>query len=295
MSMIQCPECNKEISDSAQKCPNCGYPIRKASPTSQKWMGWLTALLLFVAGVILTGVIRPLAIVVLISAIVIAIISIKNKTKLFGISIAVLVLSCFFVLGNLAVLGSGDSSSKNNNQSSMKKTQSDSAITTSTEADTETETTSEAMSEAKSEVTKEEAAPQQSPASESQALGIGSTYEENGLKVTLNEFNPEFTSDNQFETPGSGKKFIEINFTYENTGQSGDRYASIYDFDCYADNTVCEQKYLGDLSFINTNLSPGRNVTFSIYYEVPVSAQKLDLEYKINSIWSDKKVLFTLQ
>lgn len=27
MSLIKCPECNKEISDKANACPNCGYPI----------------------------------------------------------------------------------------------------------------------------------------------------------------------------------------------------------------------------------------------------------------------------
>lgn len=29
MSLIQCPECNKEISDVVKKCPFCGYPIKK--------------------------------------------------------------------------------------------------------------------------------------------------------------------------------------------------------------------------------------------------------------------------
>ncbi len=28
MAMIQCPECNKEISDQARSCPGCGYPLR---------------------------------------------------------------------------------------------------------------------------------------------------------------------------------------------------------------------------------------------------------------------------
>lgn len=27
MALIKCPECNKEISDKAVNCPNCGYPI----------------------------------------------------------------------------------------------------------------------------------------------------------------------------------------------------------------------------------------------------------------------------
>ena len=37
--LIQCPECNKKISDKAISCPNCGYPIQQASistPTEEK-------------------------------------------------------------------------------------------------------------------------------------------------------------------------------------------------------------------------------------------------------------------
>lgn len=29
MALIQCPECGKEISDAADNCPNCGYPIKQ--------------------------------------------------------------------------------------------------------------------------------------------------------------------------------------------------------------------------------------------------------------------------
>ena len=29
MSMIKCPECGKEISDKAEKCPNCGCPMEE--------------------------------------------------------------------------------------------------------------------------------------------------------------------------------------------------------------------------------------------------------------------------
>lgn len=27
MALIKCPECGKQISDQAESCPNCGYPI----------------------------------------------------------------------------------------------------------------------------------------------------------------------------------------------------------------------------------------------------------------------------
>ncbi len=35
MALIKCPECGKEISDNANKCPNCGNPMyvkKKHSP-----------------------------------------------------------------------------------------------------------------------------------------------------------------------------------------------------------------------------------------------------------------------
>lgn len=35
MALIKCPECNKEISDRASCCPNCGCPVA-STPTSVK-------------------------------------------------------------------------------------------------------------------------------------------------------------------------------------------------------------------------------------------------------------------
>ena len=28
MALINCPECNKQVSDNAKSCPDCGFPIR---------------------------------------------------------------------------------------------------------------------------------------------------------------------------------------------------------------------------------------------------------------------------
>lgn len=35
MSLIKCPECGKQVSDQANACPDCGYPI-KANNTKGK-------------------------------------------------------------------------------------------------------------------------------------------------------------------------------------------------------------------------------------------------------------------
>lgn len=36
MSLINCPECGKEISDKATTCPNCGYPINNVTDNQEK-------------------------------------------------------------------------------------------------------------------------------------------------------------------------------------------------------------------------------------------------------------------
>lgn len=36
MALINCPECEKEISDKVKFCPNCGYPFESENETVQK-------------------------------------------------------------------------------------------------------------------------------------------------------------------------------------------------------------------------------------------------------------------
>ena len=31
MALINCPECNQEVSDSANSCPKCGYPLKEST------------------------------------------------------------------------------------------------------------------------------------------------------------------------------------------------------------------------------------------------------------------------
>ena len=36
MALINCPECQKEISNSANACPNCGHPIEKYTQSEKR-------------------------------------------------------------------------------------------------------------------------------------------------------------------------------------------------------------------------------------------------------------------
>ncbi|MFR4440003.1 MAG: zinc-ribbon domain-containing protein [Hungatella sp.] len=35
MALIQCPECQLQVSDKALSCPHCGYPMTKTSTSRQ--------------------------------------------------------------------------------------------------------------------------------------------------------------------------------------------------------------------------------------------------------------------
>lgn len=132
-----------------------------------------------------------------------------------------------------------------------------------------------------------------SSSDEQETVAVGQTYDNDGLKITYANLDLNYKDYNEFQAPSDGKKYIAATFTYENTGDS-DKYVDIYEFDCYADNTTAEQAYISDDNFINTNLSAGRNVTFTVFFEVPQDAQSIELEYQ-PSFWSDKKVIFAVQ
>lgn len=124
----------------------------------------------------------------------------------------------------------------------------------------------------------------------------GEYFEVEGLKVTITSADTEFTDyEDEYGLYAleEGKKYIKVSFIYENNDDS-DKYVSIYDYDCYADGTLCEQTYYFGGDFINANLSTGRNVSFDTYYVVPSNAGQIELEYTTN-VWTDEKVIVKIQ
>ena len=126
---------------------------------------------------------------------------------------------------------------------------------------------------------------------------VGDSIDADGLKITINDADVDFqdySNDYGLNTPDAGMKYVRVSFAFENESNS-DKYVSIYDFKCYADNQSCEQCYgLDDSNFINTNISSGRTVSFNTYYTVPIDSQSIELEYTTN-IWTDEKAIIKLQ
>jgi len=127
---------------------------------------------------------------------------------------------------------------------------------------------------------------------------VGGSFEKDGFKFTVDEADLEYVLKNNdygLYDLDEGLHYIAVTFTFENNSGS-DKYVSIYDFDCYADDVKCEQEFVtadtGD--FINANLSSGRKVSFMTLYAVPDGAENIELEYTTN-IWSGEKILVKLQ
>lgn len=125
----------------------------------------------------------------------------------------------------------------------------------------------------------------------------GQSFETSNLKITINSVDLDYDDyDDEYGwyTPEEGMKYVYVSFTYENIGDT-DAYASIYDYDCYADGTLMEQTYIFNGDFINANLSSGRNVSFETCYVVPIDASEIELEYNELISWSDEKIIIKLQ
>lgn len=253
---MKCPKCGKESEGAF--CPECGTPLQETTQETENVNS------------------KPR------QSYQMAQQPEKKKKKGGCLKIVLIVFAVIVVLAIIGTIFGSDDTDSNDDSNTSTTSE---TVNSETTGDTKTETTPDADSK-------------ESEQQEEDYISVGSSFEVDNLKITVNEADTNFTNYDDtygYYTPEDGMKYIMVSFTFENIGDSGDEYVSIYDFDCYADNSNCEQEYLPDGSdFMNTNLSSGRNVSFKTYYAVPVNAQSIELEYTEN-VWSDKKVLIKIQ
>lgn len=298
MPMINCPECGKEISDLAEKCPNCGFPIgfeSKRTYTAPSGTPYQNS-----------NPYQPHNIYQQSNTY-----EIKQKNSGLGIAALVLsILGCTFWLG--IILAVIDLCKKGNN----KKTCSIAALCIcgfwvivgiigtagkdSTSESIPDRTTVESTSADTKENVVETAEKASEPTVEDDAgepetkdkYFVGDTWQNKYVLVSFDDCGI-YESDNQFIQPASGNKYIYATFTFENVGNS-DTTVAYWDFDCYADGYACEGTYGADDAAFSQTLSSGRKITGSVYFEVPESASEIEFEYS-PSFWTSEKIVFVYQ
>lgn len=119
---------------------------------------------------------------------------------------------------------------------------------------------------------------------------VGDILKYKGLYITYVK-SENYTSDNMFMQPDDGKKYVRLEFYVENQSDS-DKNVSAFDFDCYADGYECDQTYFDD--DLSCSLSSGRTGNGAVYFEVPVDAEKVEVEYEYDWLES-KKAIFVFE
>lgn len=123
---------------------------------------------------------------------------------------------------------------------------------------------------------------------------LGDTLSNAGLSITYQRCE-EWTEYSQYFAPKDGYRIIRVYFVIENTSNS-DKSTGYWDFDCYADGLSVENYLYADDQELDAYLtiSAGRKMQGYIYYEIPVNAESVEIEYDISSIWNSKKAIFVV-
>lgn len=100
MALINCPECNKEVSDTAENCPNCGYtlnPKRNAKKVIEKKAGvfQIISLVTLVIALFTPKLFLNFFVLIIIGS---AIISLIRSEKRWGLSLISLGLGLFLLI-----------------------------------------------------------------------------------------------------------------------------------------------------------------------------------------------------
>ncbi|MBQ3264693.1 MAG: DUF4352 domain-containing protein [Ruminococcus sp.] len=131
-------------------------------------------------------------------------------------------------------------------------------------------------------------------APEPEYYSVGDSYEANGLTMTVDSCG-EYISDNDFLQPDAGNYFLSVHITF--TNNSGhDKSVGPGFFKCYVDNKSYDNTYFAGDDYLGyDDLSDGRTSSGTLYYEIPVNANSIELEYT-PSYWSTaKRVTFKLK
>lgn len=121
---------------------------------------------------------------------------------------------------------------------------------------------------------------------------VGDILEDGNTKIVFMS-SGDYTEENEFMQPAEGKKYIYLQFAFENISDSSDTSISFYSFECFADGYATEMYYGGEED-LSATLSAGRATTGYIYFEVPTDAEVIEVEYETN-FFTEEKIKFIFE
>lgn len=128
-----------------------------------------------------------------------------------------------------------------------------------------------------------------SNADEDNIVNVGEYIQTDEIKISFLSAE-DFDSSNEFIEPKEGYKFFRVEFEFENVGESDFVVSSMMDWNCYADDYSMEQTWFAD-DVLDATISSGKKAKGAIYFEVPVNAESITVEY-ITNLWTEDKIIF---
>ena len=118
---------------------------------------------------------------------------------------------------------------------------------------------------------------------------INESFQNKYEKITMLEVNTNFTDYSEFLSPDDGYKVVMVKFEVENISKENDElYVSRLDFNAYADKTAIDDFYGANDGYndLSATVGKGNKAVGYVFYEVPVNAQEITIEYNPN-FWVD--------
>ena len=118
---------------------------------------------------------------------------------------------------------------------------------------------------------------------------LNESFENKYEKITMTEVNNNFTDHSEYLSPKSGYKYVMVKFEVENINSENDElYVSSLNFNADADGVSVETAYIGNDQYndLSATLGKGKKSIGYIFYEVPISAQKITITYNAD-FWVD--------
>lgn len=121
---------------------------------------------------------------------------------------------------------------------------------------------------------------------------VGDILEDGNTRIVFMS-SGDYIEENDLMQPADGKKYIYLQFAFENISKTTDISISFFTFECYADGYAAEMYYGGD-DDLSATLSAGRATTGFIYFEVPIDAKEIEVEYETN-VFTEEKIKFIFE
>lgn len=118
---------------------------------------------------------------------------------------------------------------------------------------------------------------------------VNETFQNAYTKITMTEVNTNFTDYSEYLDPPAGKKYVMAKFEIENIDEESDeQYVSTLDFNAFADGVAVDEAYVGNDQYddFSATLGKGKKAIGYVFYEVPVNAKEITIEYSA-SFWTE--------